>query len=123
MSEEFKIRNMIVLEEDLKKSIKISNDTFVIKAILPKTRKNIARSMAVQFNGYPANSYSVDDRDRIERDSTIDQSVDEGPDWWIDTNECLQDSLLDELYAAIIKWDREVQEKLKKNRFKKRVTT
>lgn len=120
MSEEFKIRNMLIIDDDLKKSVKIGTDTFIIKAILPKTRKNIARAMAIQFNGYPANAYSVDDRDRIERDATIDHSIDEGPDWWVDTGECPQDSLLDELYNSIIKWDRDFQEKLKKNKFKKR---
>lgn len=119
---EIQIRNMLILENDLLKKVKVDNENFTIKAILPKTRKEIARTVAFQYNGYPAASFSVDDRNRIERDATIDHVVDESPDWWVDSGECPQDSVLEDLYIDIIKWDNEFQTKLKKNKFSKRST-
>lgn len=120
MSDEIKIRNMLILDADREKSIKIKNDAFKIKAIFPKERNEIARRMAIEQNGMASNTFQMDDLYAFRRGSTVDTCVIDSPDWWENANDCIDEEVLDELYKAINKFSDEFQEKLKKNKFVQR---
>jgi len=120
MSEKYEVRNMLFLDDDRKKNISIGKDKFIIRALFPKDRKEIARRMSVEQNGLPANSFSIDDRYMFERSAIIDQGMVESPDWWSNADECPDEDVLEFLYVEIMKWTAEFQEKLKKNRLNKR---
>lgn len=119
--QEFKIRDMIVINDDRKKKItRNKGETFVIKTPSPKENRVISQTLAMSYyNGLPVNSYSPDDRYIYERDATIDVLVEDSPDFWTKAEDCLDDSLKEWLYTEITKWNSEFQEKLKKNKFAK----
>ena len=118
------IQNMMVLDEDVKKKISIKydggQDNFVIKALFPKDHKNIARALAIQYNGLPVNSFSMDDRAMFEQHARVDQGVIESPGWWKSAEDCLKPEVVSKLDEEIIEWTGELHEKLKKNKFTKR---
>lgn len=118
--QEYKIRDMLILEDDRKKKIKKDNDEFIIKAPFPRDQKEIARRLALEYNGLPVNSFSLDDRYIFTRDISIDILVEEYPKWWKDADNCLDNDLKEWLYQEITNWAGEFQEKLKKNKFNKR---
>jgi len=39
------------------------------------------------------------------------------PDWWIDANSCADEGFLETLFKDILEFNREFQERLKKNQF------
>ncbi len=119
--EKFEIRNMLFLEEDRQKVIEVEGgDVFIIKAIFPRERLEIARAMSVKRNGLPANSFSFDDNYFVERSVLIDSAIVEAPQWWSGSDNCPDDTLLDKLYGEVNDWTREFQEKLKKNKLNRR---
>jgi hypothetical protein len=120
MGEKFEVRNMLFLDEDRQKIIELGKDMFNIKALFPVDRKAIARRVAMDQNGLPANSYSSQDRYIMERAATIDQAVVESPEWWKNADLCPDESVLDSLYEGIVTWSNEFAEKLKKNKLNKR---
>lgn len=118
--QEYHVRDMLILDEDRKKKVKFGKDTFVLKAPFPDDHKDISRRLAIEYNGLPVNSYSLDDRYLLERDVSLDVLIDDSPDWWSTANMCPDDTFKDELYKALTTWASEFQEKLKKNKFAKR---
>ena len=122
MAEEYAVRNMLFLDEERQKIEKIGQDSFKIKALFPPDKKEIARKIAMEFNGLQSAAYSIDDRYIIERGAVIDQAVVEGPEWWKNSDNCPDEEFLDKLYARVLEWSQEFQEKLKKNRLTKRDT-
>lgn len=117
---EYIIKDMIVLEDDLKFQKKYTGgDTYIFRYPLPQDRKNIARRIAAELNGLPMDSFSFADRSIIMRDAEIDVLV-EGPSAWEGADECLDEELKDWLFEQCKKWQNQFQEKLKKNKFAKR---
>ena len=125
--EETTERNMLFLDEDREKTVKIGNGTsasnFKIRALFPNDRIKIEKFLAIESNGLPINSYSQEGRYLMQRAVTVNHAVREGPDWWTNADECSEEDLLDRLYEAIMSWSSEFQGKLKKNRSTKRSTT
>lgn len=117
---EIKIRNMLILDEDRKKEISIDGEIFTINALFNHDHKEIARRIAVDQNGLPVNSFSMNDRERFDRDATVDTAVIDKPKWFTNATRCIDESVLDRLFTAINDWTAEFQEKLKKNQFTKR---
>ena len=120
MSEKYAVRNMLFLEKDRNKDIKLGNDDFTIKAIFPADRKEIARRVSIEMNGLPANSFSINDRFIFERSAIIDTGIVESPEWWKNADNCPDEEVLQQLYDKLEEWTVEFQEKLKKNRLNKR---
>lgn len=123
MADEIKIRNMLILDEERKKTVKIKDEQYGFMAILNKDRKDIARRIAYEQNGMPANSFGADDRYRFERDATLDQALIDKPSWWKSATENPDDELAEQLFKEITDWSKEFQEKLKKNQFSARGAT
>lgn len=124
MSDQIKIQNMLILDEDRQKEITVEypggKEKFTIKALFPKDNKEIARRLAMDYNGLPVSSYSVDDRYLFERDATIDQGVVEGPEWWSAAEDCAKDEVNETLFKAIKEHTEDFNKKLKKNKFVRR---
>lgn len=120
MSEEFKIRDMVVIDEDRQKTVTINNEKFVINAPTPKERKQIARHIVIQQNGMPVNSFNSFDLDMFTRDAWLTVLLVSYPKWWTNPDDCIDEGLKDQLYKELLEWDSEFQEKLKKNQFAKR---
>lgn len=116
----FEVRNMLFLDEDRRKSVKIGDDVFVVKAIFPREEKDIERRAAYEQQGMPISSFSVDGRYRFLRDATVDVAMVESPAWWKNADACPDSDVLDRLYEEIMLWTREFQEKLKKNQLNQR---
>lgn len=119
MAEVFKVRNMMILEEDARKTVKIGDDTFVVKAVFPVDRASIARQVSMYQNGMPANSFAYDDRVMFERNAILDICIVEKPEWWQGWAKCPDEEVLETLHSEILAWNNEFQEKLKKNRLGK----
>lgn len=115
-----KIRNMLLLEDDLKKEVTINGDTFTVKAITGSDQKQISRNVAIETGGVPANSLSMDARMMFERDAALDHALVDYPDWWENADKCPDEDLKNRLYEEINSWSLEFQERLKKNRFARR---
>jgi len=123
MSEKFQIRDMTVLDTDRQKVITINDkEKFKIKAPSPRERKEISRRIVIEQNGLPTDSFTRDDKFIFTRDAWINTLIVEHPEWWSNTEACLDEELKDTLYEKMLEWDREFQEKLKKNQFAKRGT-
>ncbi len=120
--QEYKVRDMLILEDDRKKKVKRGKDNFVIKAIFPKDQKAIARQLALEYNGLPISSFSMEDRNAFDRDVTLDVMIDDSPDWWTTSEDCPDGDLKEWLYQEILSWSAEFQEKLKKNKAGRRST-
>lgn len=116
---EYRINDMRFIEEERQKTIKVEGETFIIKALFPKDYRDIARKVAIEQNGLAANTFSMDDRYRFQRDVTVDHAIVKSPDWWTNSNACPYETILDSLYGEIQDWTAEFQEMLKKNRFKR----
>lgn len=119
-NKEFKIRNMLFLEDDRQKELKKENDIFIIKALFPKEKGNIARAISFMQNGLPANSFTDIDRFIFERQATIDEAIVKSPEWWGGADNCPDEDLLNTLFDDIITWTNNFQENLKKNKLGKR---
>lgn len=119
-NQEYRVRDLLILEDDRKKQVKIGKDIFVILAVFPKEQKDISRRLALEYDGLPVNSFSIDDRYSFTRDVTLDVLIHDSPDWWTKSEDCPDIELKDYLYEQIISWSNEFQEKLKKNKFSKR---
>lgn len=113
---EIKFKDLRLLEDDRRKTIKVQGETFVIKALFPRDYREISRKVAIEQNGLAVNTFSMDDRYRFQRDITVDHAVVQSPDWWTTSGACPEESILDELYGEIQEWTSEFQEMLKKNR-------
>jgi len=120
MEKKFEIRNMLFLDKERQTNIDIDGNKFVIKAIFPVDRKEIARRVALDQGGINASAFSMSDRMIMERSATIDNCLIEYPEWWKSTDECPDEQLLDDIYKSIIEWTDEFSEKLKKNKLTKR---
>jgi hypothetical protein len=120
MKEKYSVRNMLFLDEDRTKEIKIGDDVFKVRALFPKERKEIARRVSIEQNGLPSNSFTMNERFLFERSASIDTAIMESPSWWKNADEAPDEELLNDLYEEINNWTDEFQEKLKKNRLNKR---
>lgn len=118
--EKYEVRNMLFLEEDRRKELTIGKDKFIIQALFPKDKKEIARRVSIEQNGLPANSFSADSLYYFERGAAIDQAIVESPEWWKNSESCPDEEFLDKLYREIADWTTGFQEKLKKNKLSKR---
>jgi hypothetical protein len=116
---EYTVKNMILLEDDLKIQKKYNGEMYTIKYPLPQDRKNIARRIASEFDGLPMDSFTINDRSLVIRDAEIDHLIEEA-DHWQGADECLDEELKNWLFEECRKWQRAFQEKLKKNKFTKR---
>ena len=119
-NQEYHVRDLLILEDDRRKQVKIGKDTFVILAAFPKDQKNISRRLALEYDGLPVNSFSLDDRYFFTRDVTLDVLIHKSPEWWSTASDCLDEEVKEMLYTEIVTWSNEFQEKLKKNQFTKR---
>jgi len=117
---EYKFKDLRFIEKDREKTIKYENYTFTIKALFPKDYREISRRVALEQNGLPINSFSIEDRYKFQRDITIDYALVNYPDWWDGSSNCPSEDLLNFLYNEIQEWTNEFQESLKKNRLNKR---
>lgn len=117
---EYRVRDLLILEEDRKKSIKIGEDKFIIKAPFPREQQEIARRLAMDYNGLPVTSFSLDDRYLFTQLATLDVLIVEAPSWWTTAENCPDAALRDALYDEIQKWSDEFQTQLKKNKLGKR---
>ena len=120
MAEEYKVRNMLFLEEDRRKVVKHeSGDSFSIKAIFPADRKFISRQMAILQNGMPATTYDSNSLYFFEREAVINVCLvaDVSPPWWQGADKCPDEELLNWLYIEIVNWTNEFQARIKKNQF------
>jgi hypothetical protein len=119
----FIVKNMILSEDDLKieKTYLPTKEKWILKYPLPEQQRRIARLTAGEFGGLPIDSYLATDRDIIIRDVELNELV-EGPDSWEGVDSCLDEDLKNWLYEELQKFKREVQGKLKKNKFAKRMS-
>ncbi len=115
-NKEYSVRNMLFLEDDRKKAIKIGTDTFIIKAIFPEDEVVIARKTSILQNGLPANSFHEASLVLFDKIATVDQMVATKPGWFKSAMECPDRALVDELYNNIHEWSNEFQDSLKKNK-------
>lgn len=122
MAEKYEIRNMLFLEKDRQKDIKVGNENWKIRALFEKDRLEISRRTAMARNGLAENSYGMSDRYRFTRIATIDVSLVEYPSWWENAEDCPDSDLLENLFSEIEKFSDDFQKKLKKNQFAKRGT-
>lgn len=116
---EFKVRNMLIMDGDLKKEFKIGEDTFIIIPQVPNARRTIEEQIARWLNGVPVSAYSQNGLSELRVNATVDVCTVSGPDWWKGSMECVDNETVIQLYQAIQEWDTEFQEALKKNRFVK----
>lgn len=118
--EKIEIRNMLFLEKDREKEVKINNENFKIKALFEKDYLEISRRVAISRNGLPENNFSQADRYRFSRIATIDVALIDHPDWWTSAENCPESETLEKLMIEIENHSLEFQQKLKKNKFAKR---
>lgn len=120
-NEQYQVRNMLVLEDDMKKKVVINKEPFTLKYLDGAKKKEMDREMAqIGYSGLPVNSFSMDGRYLIERDTTINYAVVDSPSWWKDADACIDEVFKDELFKEYKKWEKEFEEKLKKNKLTKR---
>lgn len=112
-------KNMLVLEKDRLKNIEIDDEKFTIRYPFPLDRKNMARQEAIEYNGHPIASFSSVDRYMFEREAYIDNILEEKPGWWGDSagTGLKTEDILNTLYKEGKDWEKEFDEKLKKNKF------
>lgn len=113
---EYSVRNMLFLEDDRKKAIKVGEDPFVIKAIFPEDEVVIARRISILQNGLPANSFHDSSLELFDKIATVDQQVATKPAWFKSAMECPDKHVLDRLYDEIQQFSNEFQDSLKKNK-------
>ncbi len=116
---EFTVKNMVLIEDDLRTEKKYDGEVWIIKYPEPQDRKSIARRISAEFDGLPIDSFTMSDRSIIIRDAEIDYLV-KGPDHWQGSDGCLDEELKNWLFEECRKWQKTFQEKLKKNKFTKR---
>jgi len=102
MSEKYAVRDMLVLENDLIKTIEVNKESFKIKAPTPKENKQIARYVAILQNGMAFNSFSSEAIDMFTRDAWLGVLIVEHPQWWKTPDECLDEGLKDLLYNEML---------------------
>ncbi len=120
---EYIVRNMKLTEEDLRveKKYPVTKETWIIKYALPDQQRRIARMTASEFGGLAIDSFLQADQQMIIRDIEVNELV-EGPEHWDGVDSCLDEDLKNWLWEQIQKHKKDIQEKLKKNRFTKRIS-
>lgn len=114
-----KFADRMITEEGRKKPVIVRwggiSAEFTMKALNRFDNDEIARSTAIMRGGLSVDSFTPEAVQRQEDAATAVIGVDTGPDWW-DAETCTVEPFVREVAAAVRKWTREYDEKLKKNR-------
>ena len=119
MSEEIKVGNLILSEDDLEFTVTYNGELFTMRHPTPFEKAAIEADIARRLGGMPRASYPTDHLAMVEATAYVDQLVirdPKSPAWFKSAWTCYDDRCVNELYTGYLRFRGKFQERLKEGR-------
>lgn len=115
MSEEIKIGNKVLTEDDLKFTIQYNGEVFTLRFPTPYEKAAIESEIARKLGGYPRSSFPAEHVAMVEATAYVNQLLvpEESPAWFKSAWTCYDDQCIVELFQGYLRFRGKFQERIR----------